>query len=32
MRDPAERETEEEWRDPEDVSSTMPIRGVLTKQ
>ena len=29
--DPAERETEEEWRDPEDASTTTPIRGVLAK-
>ena len=27
--DPAERETEEEWRDPENASSAMPIQGVL---
>jgi hypothetical protein len=29
MKDPAQRETEVEWRDPEDASSAMPIRGVL---
>ena len=27
-KDPAKRETEWEWRDPEDVSSAMQIRGV----
>src|SRR5262249_22492062 len=30
-RDPAERETEEEWRDPENASSATLIRGVLAK-
>src|SRR5262245_60115488 len=29
--EPAERETEEEWRDPEDASPASPIRGVLPK-
>jgi hypothetical protein len=30
-RDPAPRETEEEWRDPEDISSAMLIQGVSTR-
>jgi len=29
--EPPERETEEEWRDPDNVSSATPIRGVLPK-
>jgi hypothetical protein len=30
-RDPAERETEGEWRDPEDIAVTMLIQGVLPR-
>ena len=30
-KDPAERETEGEWRDPDDVYATMPIQGVLPR-
>src|SRR6185437_3076378 len=30
-RDPAPRETEEEWRDPEDISSAMLVQGVSTR-
>src|SRR5262249_59732239 len=32
LRDPAKRETEDEWRDPEDASSAMQIQGILPEQ
>jgi len=30
-RDPAERETEGKWRDPDDACTTVPIQGVLPR-